>query len=82
MLSGKLRKEAADVDRIYMLAAALVIAGFLSCGIYSATGTENSGMVIVASLVPFGPASLNAVRCRPPRYRSDRPITAINSDIF
>ncbi|MGH2198718.1 hypothetical protein ACQ1Z2_14315 [Enterococcus faecalis] len=34
------------MDRIYVLAAAIVLAGFLSGGVYSVTGTGNSGMIV------------------------------------
>ncbi len=34
------------MDRLYILAVALVLAGFLSGGIYTVTGAGNSGIIV------------------------------------
>lgn len=46
MLSGKLRKGG-GMDRLVILAGALVLAGFLSGDLYTATGQGTGGAIVV-----------------------------------
>jgi hypothetical protein len=44
---GKLRKDRQMMDRLYIIAIAVVIVGALSGGVYSVAGMGNSGSIVI-----------------------------------
>lgn len=54
------------MDRLYILAAALVLAGFLSGGIYTASGGGNGASIVVNRFTGAGwyCAAMNCFRLR------------------